>query len=150
MENFSDDYLLMIEPDKEDYKKDETKHIETHSVFSNCVVWDDLTRTAESVFEQAEENRRFRGVYQCICGEMSDNIEWVLPTGHITNSLMIHYISSHRPEVPKSEIKKLKSIADELDCRHGVDGKYEFPLLNASLHNFFKQLKESDQIEKIE
>jgi hypothetical protein len=106
MEDLSDDYLMMIEPENE----------------PNDPVFDDLSQLSKFVFLEAKENGRYRGFHFCTgedCNSKSDNVQWVLPTGHITNSLIIHYISMHRDEVPESEINKLIDISAEI----GIDIK---------------------------
>lgn len=93
MIDLSDKYLLMIEPTRER---------------SGKVVDDGLTELAETVFAKAKSNNvRYRGWHTCVCGETSDNNDWILPSGKTTNSLMVHYIRDHRDEVPQSEIDKL-------------------------------------------
>ena len=92
MIDLSDRYLLMIEPQKPE----------------TAPVIDELTALAIAVFDTARsDGTRYRGVHRCVCGATSDNTNWILPSGHITNSLMVHYVARHRDEVPESEIEKL-------------------------------------------
>jgi hypothetical protein len=69
---------------------------------------DEVTKTIEYLFSNATEyGSRFRGFHMCICGKHSDNVNYMLPNGMVTNSLCIHYIRDHRDEVPQKDIDKL-------------------------------------------
>lgn len=92
MINLSNQYLMMIEPTE----------------IGMLPVNDDLTRLARSVFASATFKRSFRGQHTCICGKRSDNKQWVLPDGRITNSLLEHYVACHRLEIPEFELEKLQ------------------------------------------
>lgn len=73
---------------------------------------DELTAVAGQVFSLANPGRiRYRGFHRCVCGAVSDNRDWHMPDGRQTNSLVVHYISQHRAEVPEAELKKLYSYA---------------------------------------
>jgi hypothetical protein len=89
-----DKHLMMIEP--ENFVKD--------------VVLDSYTAAATYVLATAVTGNRYRGWHRCKCGRNSDNVDWILPTGHITNSLLVHYVQDHRDEVPQSELDKLSEI----------------------------------------
>ena len=94
MIELNDKHLLMIEPENP----------------ATEPVDDDLTEIARQIFSSAvSDNIRYRGWHTCICGARSDNNNWILPDGTITNSLMVHYIECHRQDIPESEIEKLKS-----------------------------------------
>ena len=92
MINLDNSHLMMIEP----------KNQATHPID------DDLTAMAQKVFTSAKPTTRYRGWHRCICGANSDNADWELPNGQITNSLLVHYVRYHRNEIPQSEIDKLK------------------------------------------
>lgn len=87
-----DRHLMMIEP------KDDS-----------CVVLDDeLTQNAVKAFSKAIQSvKRYRGFHTCVCGRTSDNGDWIMPDGRITNSLLVHYVAYHRGEVPQEEIDKM-------------------------------------------
>lgn len=62
MEDLSDDYLMMIEPEGK----------------ASDPVFDDLSQLAKSVFLEAGKNNRYRGVYLCTgegCNATSDNVQ---------------------------------------------------------------------------
>lgn len=91
MIRLDNDHLLMIEP----------KLLETDPID------DELTTLAKKVFITAKTTTSWRGSHGCICGVRSDCFTWVLPSGLVTNSLMVHYIESHRSEIPLDELRKL-------------------------------------------
>ena len=50
----------------------------------------------------------YAGMHTCKCGATSTNFDVFLPDKTLTNSLMVHYVSCHRDEIPASEMVKLK------------------------------------------
>ncbi len=58
------------------------------------------------------ENDNWRGFHFCVCDEMSSCNDYLLPSGHITNSLCVHYVAFHRDEVPKEDLIKIKKFID--------------------------------------
>ena len=50
----------------------------------------------------------YTGVHTCKCGATSTSFDVFLPDKTLTSSLMVHYISCHRGEIPASEMIKLK------------------------------------------
>ena len=50
------------------------------------------------------------GVHFCTCGAASDNVDWILPTGQLTNSLAVHYLEFHRDEIPEGELEKVRKL----------------------------------------
>lgn len=55
----------------------------------------------------------FMGTQTCACGTRSDNCDYELEAGYITNSLCVHYLVWHRNEIPESELAKVNSLPDE-------------------------------------
>ncbi len=49
----------------------------------------------------------YMGVHHCKCGAESDNQDFELPDGSITNSLAVHYLAYHRHEIPREELAKV-------------------------------------------
>lgn len=95
----TDTALLMIEP-RENDDPEAPKDIP---------IDDELTRMAEMVWSNCSPNSMFyRGVHTCVCGERSDNDDYITKKGRLTNSLMVHYVRNHRSAIPKDEIRKLK------------------------------------------
>lgn len=103
MVDLSDKYLLMIEP-QDRFKEEEVN--------------DDLTTKMERLFKQSKEIDHTRGWHKAKDGKDSTNCTYLLPSGHITNSLCVHYLRYHRSEVPKSEIAKLISIKEPMDTNN--------------------------------
>lgn len=73
-------------------------------------VVDALTRKMTAALRQCTTQRPTRGVHQCRCGVQSSNVEHILPDGRQTNSLCVHYLAYHRPDVPASELAKVEAL----------------------------------------
>lgn len=94
MIDLGESYLMMIEPALDVEK----------------ITIDDLTLMAERVFRSAWPSKHtYRGFHRCVCGAKSDSKDWTLPSGRVTNSLLVHYVRDHRSECPASELEKLKN-----------------------------------------
>ena len=107
-------FLLFIEPRKEDKL---TNPID-----------DNLTAIMKHALEQAERGtsnyssldteERFqigggwKGVHHTDCGERSENHEYLLENGMITNSLAVFYLRWYRKSIPGSEVKKILELAE--------------------------------------
>lgn len=89
-------------------------------------VIDDLTRKMAAAFliaksgtimggtpDDFREGARWHGVQQCACGRCSSAVDYLLPSGLMTNSLCVHYLAWHRSEIPQSELDKVASLPDE-------------------------------------
>lgn len=98
MEDLSNDYVLMIEPDKECNKSKES-------------VEDNLTQAMDLLFEKCTFGKKYKGVHRTKCGMSSDNKEWILPDGKITNSLASYYLRYYRHCIPESELDKVRKLA---------------------------------------
>lgn len=87
-----DEHILFIEPKQK---------------AAEVPVKDDLSRKMREAMDAARESDYASlGIHLCKCGAASDCIEWILPTGQITNSLAVHYLEYHRDEIPESELEK--------------------------------------------
>lgn len=71
---------------------------------------DDLTRKMTSAFRQGEPVRQWRGFHNCPCGVRSDNTDYRLPDGKLTNSLCVHYLAWHRREVPSVQLEQVAAL----------------------------------------
>ena len=92
-----DKHLMMIEPQKP----------------CEMPINDEITKMAKEIMTRAKTGElQYKGVHFCKCGQVSDNNDYILPSGRITNSLILHYIEFHRSEVPESEIVKLRAEYD--------------------------------------
>ena len=69
-----------------------------------------LTAKVRSLMKQASRENATRGVHLCVCGECSDNCDWILPDGTVTNSLAAHYAERHRDELPEVERHKIVNL----------------------------------------
>jgi len=91
---------------------DDDKHLMMIEPQGNCepAIDDEITDMAIAVHKSVVFGDRVtKGFHVCKCGAVSDNQIWTLPSGRVTNSLMVHYIKHHRSEVPESEIMKLRA-----------------------------------------
>lgn len=97
MIDLSDKYLMMIEPMNE-----------------YLVEFDELANKAQAIKNiLIPSEYGYRGWHTCSCGKASDNKDWLLPNGVITNSLFLHYVMCHRQEIPQSEIDKIEKYYKE-------------------------------------
>lgn len=59
----------------------------------------------------------YRGTHVCTgCKDYnirSEPFNIILPSGHLTNSLAVHYLMYHRDEVPNRELRTLKVLKDK-------------------------------------
>lgn len=101
MHNLANIYVLMIEPDIEGKK-------------SKKPIEDNLTMVVDKLMAMCVfKDIRYRGTHRTNCGEKSDNKDWILPGGQITNSLAPYYIRYYRPYIPECEIIKIKKLSEE-------------------------------------
>jgi hypothetical protein len=74
-------------------------------------VMDEITSKMTSAFRAAADTgEQWRGVHQCVCGACSDNTDYILPSGHQTNSLAVHYVALHRAEVPEDQLEIISTF----------------------------------------
>src|SRR5262245_4444690 len=75
---------------------------------------DHLTRRMCAAFRKAINPSRaiggYRGRHECICGALSSTQDHCLPNGDLTNSLCVHYLAHHRPEVPPEELLRVEAF----------------------------------------
>jgi hypothetical protein len=72
---------------------------------------DDLTRRMTAAYRAAEPgSRMFCGVHTCACGAMSAARNYSLPDRRTTNSLCVHYLAHHRPDVPAEQLARVASL----------------------------------------
>jgi len=77
---------------------------------------DVLTRKITAAFRQGKSTgRRWRGTHACSCGAQSDNTDYDLPGGQVTNSLAIHYMAYHREAVAPACLESVAALTDEAD-----------------------------------
>lgn len=97
MHNTSGRYLLMIEPT-------------CPAAAAPDRDW--ATRKMTRLLQCARAINPTFGWHDCVCGVRSDNCEWLLPCGLITNNLAVHYLARHRDDIPRSEIEKLRAAIE--------------------------------------
>lgn len=107
-------YLLFVEPKKEDKLKDPIN--------------DELTELMEmaiskslkgvSMYSTTLDNGSFRegvgykGFHRTECGERSSSTDFLLENGMITNSLAPFYLRWYRYSIPESEMMKIKRLKE--------------------------------------
>jgi len=104
-------FLLYIEPLKE-----------TKSFFPAN---DEFTQIMELAFSEAvsgvasyskmnipEWFEKGSGSHCSDCGERSDNQDYLLKNGMITNSLCVFYLQYYRNSIPESEVSKIKELVE--------------------------------------
>lgn len=100
-------YLLMIEPDQVGNPSEKP-------------VEDELSKKVDFILSKCKPSAyASAGVHRTKCGKCSDNVDWILPNGIITNSLCRYYIRFYREHIPQSEIDKINIIYKNL--RHKKD-----------------------------
>jgi hypothetical protein len=100
-------------------------YIEPLNQKSESPVIDSLTKKMAAAFQHKKstgvllkngtylEGALTRGFQRCTCGAMSGSTDYELECGFITNSLCLHYLAWHRPEVPEPELEKVKGLPEE-------------------------------------
>src|SRR5260221_2738750 len=64
-----------------------------------------------AVFRNARQSDyAFGGIHNCFCGAHSTNCDYHLPGGELTNSICIHYLAHHRPEVPVQQVGRVEAF----------------------------------------
>ena len=72
---------------------------------------DELSRRTEAAFQREfkEFGGAWRGCHQCSCGQMSSNVDFKFGQ-FTTNSLLPHYVRSHRQEISAEDMKNLMAM----------------------------------------
>lgn len=87
---------------------------------------DEITKIVEKCFDRAKsgtanysdlegdgsfsEGGAWRGWHTVDCGEHSDNKDYLLGNGMITNNLCVFYLKHYRDAIPKTEINKVHEL----------------------------------------
>jgi len=98
--NLSDDYLLMLEPDRVGKAAD-------------IPVFDDITKKVLYLFDLAQPSSyKYKGFHKTREGKCSDSVDYILPNGVITHNLCVYYVQYYRPYIPQTEIDKIHTLYD--------------------------------------
>jgi|ERR1051326_1657939 hypothetical protein len=101
-------------------------YIEPKDIRSATPLVDELTKRMTAALRKAKAGQCFMGFHTCNCGAHSSSCDFILPSGVQTNSLCIHYLAYHRPEVPRIELSKvlLNTTEEEaIPTEHELTGK---------------------------
>jgi len=108
-------FLLYIEPKKEEKLsepiKDELVKIVEKAIAnskSGTANYSDLDNDGGKF----REGSAYKGTHSTECGERSDNEDYLLPNGMITNSLAPFYLRWYRDSIPATEMKKLEALKE--------------------------------------
>ena len=98
-------------------------YIEPQNQKSDTPVLDELTKKMTAAFRDYKTGSGYQGQFMedamtigeqtCACGAKSTNLDYLLPSGFITNRLCVHYLAWHRSEVPQSGLDKVAALPDE-------------------------------------
>ncbi len=84
------------------------------------------TKRARSFMFWLKRGVSYHGCHQCSCGAASESFTLITPYRRVTNSLLLHYIETHRAEVPAQELVKLYA---ELYCNNDLaDAKIQITI----------------------
>jgi hypothetical protein len=86
-------------------------YVEPSARISEDPLIDEITQKMVGAFRLAEDTGiHYRGFHRCACGACSTNTDYILPSGHQTNSLAVHYVALHRPEVPEDQLEIIEGF----------------------------------------
>jgi hypothetical protein len=86
-------------------------YIEPSAPASATPLIDHLTRKMTAAFRSAGPSPGgWCGVHECVCGAVSTNRDYRLPSGETTNSLCVHYVAHHRSEVPPHQLARITAF----------------------------------------
>lgn len=97
----------------------ELLYIKPNNLESDTPCVDELTyKMAGSLLQSIRDKqdtgsltgRVYAGFHRCICGERSSSCDYQLGNDILTNSLSVHYLIWHRPEVPESELARVSEL----------------------------------------
>lgn len=71
---------------------------------------DDLSKKMREWLNVSKEASATKGVHVNPDGYESKSYNYILPTGQITHSLAVHYLTSHRSEIPKEQLDIIKMM----------------------------------------
>jgi hypothetical protein len=92
-------------------KSDGLLYIEPQGAAADQPVIDETTRKMAAAYAASTPSEfGYRGFHMCACSATSDNRDHYLADGTDTNSLCVHYLAFHRPEVPQFQLDKVAAL----------------------------------------
>jgi len=81
---------------------------------SSTPIVDHITRRMAAAFRAARTDTWISaGLHKCVCGAYSTSVNYYLPSGHLTNSLCVHYVAYHRSEIPARQMTIIETLTSE-------------------------------------
>jgi hypothetical protein len=107
-------YLLYIEPKKEEKSAEPVDDVYTIIMERaiECAVIGASRYSNVNDHNTFMPDSGFRGCHNTDCGERSTCRDYLLATGHITNSLAPFYLRWYRNSIPQSEMEKVKKVVN--------------------------------------
>ena len=105
-------FLLYIEPSKEEKSEtpinDEIVDIMQQALSEATSGTSNYSKVNDPEFFNSKSG--FKGRHTTDCGEFSDNKDYLLKNGMITNSLCVFYLQWYRNSIPPSEMDKVNDL----------------------------------------
>ncbi len=105
-------FLLYIEPRKEE-KSETPINDDIVDIMQQALLEAESGTSNYSEMNEPENFQSrsgFRGCHTTDCGERSDNKDYLLKNGMITNSLCVFYLKWYRNSIPPSEMDKVNDL----------------------------------------
>jgi hypothetical protein len=119
--------LASILQESEPEPRDPLLYIDPVSGISEEPVVDEATSKITAAFRAAKgTGTEWRGIHRCACGACSDNTDYILPSGHQTNSLAVHYVALHRAEVPADQLEIIAAF--DIEPEEPTIDDFKYPL----------------------
>jgi hypothetical protein len=81
---------------------------------SSAPILDHITRRMAAALRMARDDSKiYCGFHECVCGAISTSHNYYLPSGHLTNSLCVHYVAYHRSEIPAEQLAIIETLPSE-------------------------------------
>jgi hypothetical protein len=132
-------FLLYIEPKKEE--RSEFPVVDMLTVGMEIALNESISGSAN--YSKTDQEPRFqhgngwRGWHSTDCGETSDNHDYLLRSGNITNKLATFYLKWYRNSIPKNDMIKM---ADVLSSHY-----FEMPYERNEILEKIKELRELEK-----
>ena len=93
------------------------------------------------------EGVRFKGSHHVGDGAISDTCDYKLKTGHITNSLLVHYVRFYRKDITENDHGKLKALGEAYGVKVTAEMFSDDYIKKFQISKF---IEDGDELEQIE